>query len=60
MTKNSQKIDNLDDLWKYKLFLDKLTPKEFLEALEKKRTMNVQYYIDVAGKTIQKYWTTSV
>jgi hypothetical protein len=31
MTKNAQKIENLDDLWKYKKFLDRITPKEFLD-----------------------------
>jgi hypothetical protein len=32
MTKNSLKIENLEDLWKYKRFLDKIAPKEFFEA----------------------------
>lgn len=34
MTKNAQRIENLEDLWKYKRFLDKITPKEFFEAQE--------------------------
>ena len=37
-TKNTQKLENLEDLWKYKKFLDKVTPKEYLEEQEIKRS----------------------
>ena len=37
MTKNAQKIENLDDLWKYKKFLDKITPKDFQDQVERRK-----------------------
>lgn len=36
-TKISQKAENLDELWGYKKFLDRITPKEFIEAMDVKR-----------------------
>ncbi|KAL4444412.1 hypothetical protein ABPG74_016705 [Tetrahymena malaccensis] len=36
-TKISQKAENLDEFWGYKKFLDRITPKEFIEVLERKR-----------------------
>lgn len=36
ITKNIQKLENLEDLWKYKSFLDKITPKEVYEAMKSK------------------------
>ncbi|CAD8046027.1 unnamed protein product [Paramecium sonneborni] len=35
MTKNQQKVDNLEDLIKYKNFLDRITPKEFKKKSRK-------------------------
>lgn len=39
MTKNAQKIENLDDLLKYKRFLDKITPREFFENQQARKKL---------------------
>jgi hypothetical protein len=31
-TKNTQKLENLEDLLKYKTFLEKITPSDFLKV----------------------------
>ena len=31
LTKNAQKLEQLEDLWRYKQFLDKMTPKEWID-----------------------------
>lgn len=36
-TKNATKIEKLRKLWTYKDFLDKITPKEFVESQKKKK-----------------------
>lgn len=36
-TKNGQKIERLRTLWKYKTFLDQITPKEVMEAQKKRK-----------------------
>ena len=36
-TKNTQKLENLEDLLKYKNFLEKITPPDFLSDLEKRK-----------------------
>eukprot|EP00825_Cyclidium_porcatum_P040642 TRINITY_DN5188_c0_g1_i3.p1 TRINITY_DN5188_c0_g1~~TRINITY_DN5188_c0_g1_i3.p1 ORF type:complete len:392 (+),score=110.59 TRINITY_DN5188_c0_g1_i3:185-1360(+) len=36
LTKNIQRLENLEDLWKYKTFLDKVTPKDQFEEIQKR------------------------
>ena len=41
LTKNSQKLENLEDLWRYKTFLDKIVPKEYWEDKTKKKSKKI-------------------
>jgi hypothetical protein len=39
-TKNTQKFENLEDLLKYKTFLERITPNEFFKAKNDKKHKN--------------------
>ncbi|KAM3144550.1 hypothetical protein pb186bvf_003419 [Paramecium bursaria] len=53
ITKNIQKIDILEDYWKYKKFLDKITPKDFFD--EKKQRQKAKKQVDLEKYAIEKY-----